>query len=52
MREALYQRKAHMLTYFNSKNTQITVNCYSVLQARQILKNSQVEQELRITRLQ
>jgi hypothetical protein len=38
MKEHFYSRKFHQLTYWDSRNTEVTVNCYSMLEAKRIIK--------------
>lgn len=45
---AVFSKQAKTLQYFDSRNTQVTVNAANVAQARKIIKRSGVDQELEI----
>ena len=46
-KEAVWSKKFHQLTYFNSRNTEVSVNCETADKAQKIIDKSGVEQSLK-----
>lgn len=47
-RIAKWSKKFKSLEYWDSKNTNVNVNCDSLKKAKVIIKNSKIEQKLKI----